>query len=269
MSSFPLLLLLLFFLLTKTCSHRLSVSFTEMYRGSNGPWAPTATLKTGRYAPAATLLLSGKILVTGGAAGVNGQALATAELYDPSTGTFSYTTGAMSVARYFHVAVLAPTGKVIIAGGTLPAIGLASVEIYDPATDSFSATVPLSVGGEHAFSSACVGALFLRYFPVYNHAMVLLPNGLTLSVGGNNGGSKKGVLASAILSDLFACFSGAVTTCQTYDTRASPSGYVGVKFLFLRLLSYFLSPHRAGSGAASSAVTVMGVAMIAMMAILL
>ena len=66
-----------------------------------------------RAAHAATLLPSGKVLVAGG------DAFATAELYDPLTGTWS-ATGSMSISRFGHTLTLLPTGKVLVAGGGGP-----------------------------------------------------------------------------------------------------------------------------------------------------
>ena len=55
-----------------------------------GTFAATGAMSTGRLFPSATSLGSGKVLVAGG---VNGGGIQTAELFDPSVGTFGATIG--------------------------------------------------------------------------------------------------------------------------------------------------------------------------------
>ena len=92
----------------------------------------------------ATTLPDGRVLIAGGedSSGI----LASAELYDPKTGTFS-PTGSMTAARVGDTATALSDGAVLIAGGLSTAEctpssckPLASAELYDPKTGAFSPT---------------------------------------------------------------------------------------------------------------------------------
>src|SRR5215469_18840939 len=105
---------------------------------SQGTFAPTGDMTTERQGHTATLLTNGKVLIAGGSAILNGWPVwATAELYDPLTGTFALT-GSMKTPRSGHSATLLPDGRVLIAGGFSsggngsPTAFLASTELYDP-----------------------------------------------------------------------------------------------------------------------------------------
>jgi Galactose oxidase, central domain len=67
----------------------------------------TADMQTRRAAHSATLLANGKVLITGGFNGTDN--LASAEVYDPATGTFT-TTGTMTTVRFSHTATLLAHG---------------------------------------------------------------------------------------------------------------------------------------------------------------
>ena len=108
------------------------------------------------------MLPNGKVLVAGGL-NVNGNILASAELYDPASETWS-TTGSLVTGRTFHTATLLPNGKVLVAGG-LGSTGLASAELYDPASGTWTATGSLADARE-------------------GHTATLLPNGKVLVAGG-------------------------------------------------------------------------------------
>jgi len=95
-----------------------------------------------RTSPTATLLPNGKILIAGGSwctsSVCNGfDPLASAELFDPLTETFSGT-GSMSIARTGHTATLLNNGTVLVTGGVNPGLGSdRTAEIYNPATGNF------------------------------------------------------------------------------------------------------------------------------------
>ncbi len=90
-----------------------------------------------RFNHAATLLPGGRVLIAGGS-GANGP-LASAEVYDPASGTWS-TTGSMASPRFSLTATPLPGGKVFITRN-------GPAEIYDPVTGTFSAAVFPSMAG--------------------------------------------------------------------------------------------------------------------------
>jgi hypothetical protein len=84
----------------------------------SGVFGAGAFMQSGRLLHTATALPNGKILIAGGTSIINSTltALNTAELYDPSTGTFTFTANNMLAPRTAHTATLLATGQVLIAG---------------------------------------------------------------------------------------------------------------------------------------------------------
>jgi len=118
------------------------VASAELYDPQSGAWSATQGLVAARAGHAAVLLADGKVLVTGGVGNEkpNGDpVLASAELYDPASGTWSATASMLLPRRDFSATLLAD-GKVLVAGGMaeVPMMGgtgsemVASAELYDP-----------------------------------------------------------------------------------------------------------------------------------------
>ena len=161
----------------------------ELYNPAEGTFAVTGSLNTARESHTATLLDNGMVLLAGGNNNSNNSSgsLASAELYDPTTGTFTRT-GSLNTARYQHRATLLNNGMVLISGGNTDSGPLASAELYNPASGTFSYTTG-SLNTARA-----------------NHTATLLNNGMVLMAGGIGPG---GVLASA---ELYNPAAGAFTS---------------------------------------------------------
>ena len=110
----------------------------ELYNPANKSWTAAANLTTARAFHTATLLPNGQVLLAGGYNGKSSGALNSSELYDPVNGTWIPTSTDLRAVRAHHTAVLTPSGKVLVAGGSSGSSILSSAEAYDPATDTWS-----------------------------------------------------------------------------------------------------------------------------------
>jgi N-acetylneuraminic acid mutarotase len=189
--------------------NQVSLASAEVYDPAAGTWSATGSLTTARYGHTATLLTNGTLLVVGGygpvagaEGGITGQGvLASAEIYNPSTGTWT-TTGSMTSPRYYHSATLLPNGMVLVAGGNGLGPTLNSAEIYDPVAGTWTLTGTMTTTR-------------------MAHTATLLPNGTVLVAGGSSAGTVDSVLASAEIYDPSAgtwAATGTMTTARMYHT---------------------------------------------------
>jgi len=184
--------------LVGTCSCTTFVSSVDLYNPATNSFTATGALVTARYAHTATVLANGMVLVAGGFGGATstlqsgGAPLASAELYNPTTSTWT-ATGSMTTARMNHTATLLPSGKVLVAGGYTGTATTATAEVYDPSSGTWTAVASMSTARQ-------------------SQGAALLSNGTVLIVGGLNGAS------SAVIG---------VGTAEVYDPTSNawtPSG---------------------------------------------
>ena len=173
----------------------------QIYDPSAVTWTPTGGLLESRQTYTTTLLSDGRVLVTGGM-GPNGSYdyLASAEVYDPRTGTWSVT-GGMGETRGEHGISVAPgqtatllkSGMILVVGGAAtPFDALDSAELYDPTTGTWRAT-----GSMHT--------------PRQHHTATLLEDGRVLVVGGGAAGTPT--------AELYDPDSGTWSTTGDLDTN--------------------------------------------------
>jgi N-acetylneuraminic acid mutarotase len=189
------------------------VASVDVYDPALGNFVLTGSLNAGRFQHTATLLNNGKVLVAGGWPNTTfgSPVLKSAELYDPSTGTWT-PTGNLNMPRVAHTATLLPDGKVLVTGGHNGNYSFFNqAELYDPATGLWTPTAPMNRNrGFHTATLLTNGQVLvaagsdLRSAEVYSpesgnwtnvasmsieragHTATLLPNGNVLVIGGSN-----------------------------------------------------------------------------------
>jgi RHS repeat-associated protein len=138
-------------------------------------WSTTGSMGVARQDHTMTLLANGKVLVTGGRSSTTGTTgLASAELYDRTTGTWS-PTASMATGRFLHRATqlntgsnTATSGKVLISGGINGTTSIGTFQLYDPVAGSWSASPNMNASR-------------------HGHGATLLADGRVLVTGGLNG----------------------------------------------------------------------------------
>ena len=151
-----------------------SLTGAELYDPRTNSWSPAATMHVARAFHTATLLLDGKVLITGGVTTPEtgaSQLLASAEIYDPNSDAWA-AAGVMTMPRANHSAIVLPDGRVVVIGGnknwtSIPCAceSLASAEFYDPV--------------KHTWSPAAS-----MHYPRSLQSATLMPDGRVLVVGG-------------------------------------------------------------------------------------
>jgi hypothetical protein len=194
-----------------------------------------------RAVATATRLADGRVLVAGGCT-TNGCDLgspggATAELFDPSTESFT-ATGGLTISRDDHAALRLPDGRVMLIGGWGPDGVLPSTDIYDPAAGAFtrgpdmharrSGEIPV----ELADGRILLAGGFIDNRPTIRSAEVLDPVTLTFTPTGDLS-MPRGAYAAARLPDGRVLLAGGLSdgvvtaTAEVYDPAHgsfSPTG---------------------------------------------
>lgn len=136
----------------------LGLTTAEIWDPATGLWSATGSLHQGRSWPMATRLLDGTVLIVGGYSGADlDPALASAEIYDPKSGTWR-TTGSMIQPRVNFEATLLADGRVLVTGGDTPDYVARtgdfsphrqkSAEIFNPATGVWTAAASMTEARE-------------------------------------------------------------------------------------------------------------------------
>jgi hypothetical protein len=133
----------------------------ELYDPRTRAFTRTGDMIFNRSYHSATLLPDGRVLIAGGTDRyVGSPPVATAELYDPDTETFSVAGDMIDVAS--NTAILLPAGKVLLAHDGESGSLRVPAELYDPAAGTFSPTGDqVGIPGHHQAALLSDGRVLL------------------------------------------------------------------------------------------------------------
>ncbi len=143
----------------------------ELYNPAKGKWTLTGSTSVSRSGDPTLLLPNGQVLMAGGnnmnATGT--PALATAELYNPASGTWAVT-GSMTTARTGFALVLLQNGEVLAAGGDQPAGSTtpSTAELYNPSTGTWTATGSMTAAASGGAVLLPNGDVFVADVDIYD-----------------------------------------------------------------------------------------------------
>jgi hypothetical protein len=166
----------------------------ELFDPSSGTFIATGSMSFARAEHTATLMtsgpLKGRVVVIGGEA--SGLATNTAEVYDPSSGTFTLTSGNMNMPRSEHTATLitcsgcSTSGDILVTGGYEKDDGIRgdsipndTAELFDPSSQTFTC-----VGGAGT-TFPCADVMSSRRWE-HEADSLIGANGSVLVLGGAN-----------------------------------------------------------------------------------
>ena len=156
-----------------------STNKAQIYDAAPNAWSNAANMPSGRayHHDNQVTLADGRILLTGGVFvpdllnAANAASIASADIYAPSTNTWTTTT--MSHARTGHTATRRPNGSVVVCGGAeglLSApVTLDAVASFDPATNTWTDLAPMTT-------------------PRTGHTAAVLPDGMLVLLGPDTSG---------------------------------------------------------------------------------